>query len=101
MNENQKLVRAGLSFVLVLVLIIGTAFGINLPFDADDVMLEETEKVEVDMEAPVEDTVDNSSQDSAPVDEDVEDVDNSGEVEVTEPSEDDNTVTEEGDKENA
>lgn len=168
-TEARKTAKTVIGFVLVLVLLGGALFGIDVPYDLGDVEnvvadetkapakeetqvpstdkvvetpeadepskdepvkdepvkdeptedtpvldepkddvppVEDTPAVEdnsenVNNDAPVEDTNDNVSTDNSATDETItDDVDASGDAEVTEPTEDDNTVTE-GDNENA
>ena len=120
--NKQSTVKTALSFVLVLVLIIGAIFGLEMPYDAEDVLPTDeapkpTEAPVVDetqedndnvVQAPVEDdentadegVTDEAPQDSTPTDEETEDVDNSADTTVAETTEDETTATE-GDVENA
>lgn len=117
MNETKSIVKTVLAFILTLVLIAGSLFGIDVPYDAGDLEGLETEGV-VDEQAPVEDEQDDvdvpvednantddgeqtdEPQDSTPTEDD-EVVDNSAEDEVADPTEDETDATEEGDVENA
>lgn len=121
MNNRRSTVKAALGFVLALVLIVGAMFGFKVPYEMDEVILEDTNEVvdnadnateaptnDNDVEVPVEDdndtedgVVEDVPQDSAPTDEKTDDVDNSADVEVAEPTEDNKTATEKGDVENA
>jgi hypothetical protein len=116
MNETKSIVKTVLAFILTLVLIAGSLFGIDVPYDVGDLEGLETEGV-VDEQAPVEDeqndvdvpAEDNANtedgeqtdepQDSTPTEDD-EVVDNSAEDEVADPAEDETDATE-GDVENA
>jgi hypothetical protein len=120
--NKQSTVKTALSFVLVLVLIIGAIFGLEMPYDAEDVLptdeatkpteapvVDETQEDNDDVvQVPVEDdentvddgVVDDVPQDSAPTDTEQEDVDNSAETDVAEPTEDETSATE-GEVENA
>ena len=122
MNDARSTVKTLLSFVLVIVLIVGALFGINLPYDAEDIVAPDEvttipqdntndEKQEDNngvVEVPVEDddnTVDEGvvneiPQVSTPTEVQTENVDNSADGEVAEPTEDNKTATE-GDVENA
>jgi hypothetical protein len=127
-TEARKTAKTALGFLLVLVLLFATFFGLDVPYGVEDVIPEDTqvetqapieneqtneevqapeteapvENEDANKDVPVEDTtVEDTPQASAPVENENENVDNSGESNVTEPTEDDNTVTEEGDVENA
>lgn len=131
-TEARKTAKTVLGFLLVVGLLIGAFFGLDVPYDVEDVVPNETTTAETtappadettaptedqkpaddenaDVEVPVEDVVDTEDsatqddvpQDSTPTEDNDENVDNSVDTEVTEPTEDENTVTEEGDVENA
>lgn len=99
MNETKKTVKTVLSFVLVLVLIVGTLFGINLPYGSEDVPLDNTDGVtgEVSTDvAPNKEQTETPNEDVPTVDAPVVDeptvetpIDDTNDVET--PVEDENT----------
>ena len=119
-TEARKTAKTILGFLLVVGLLIGALFGLDVPYEVEDVIPEDTTNVEIettvdenengdnaDTDVPVEDTentddgvIDDVPQDSTPTDTETEDVDNSVDTEVAEPTEDETTATE-GDVENA
>lgn len=125
MNETKSTVKTALSFVLVIVLIVGALFGIKLPYDAEDVAPTDEVTDVTETEAPVDDekqedndnvgevpveddenTVDDGvtddvPQESAPTDIVEDEADNSGDTDVAEPTEDETVDATEGDVENA
>lgn len=128
MNDAKSTVKTALSFVLVVVLIVATLFGIKVPYGIEDVAPEAdatveangevapdttdetenapTEEVETptteDVEQqPTDEVVTDAPQETTPTENEiVEDVEISGEGEVAEPTETEQPATE-GDVENA
>ena len=93
MNETKKTVKTALSFVLVIVLIVGTLFGIDLPIQTDTVPPQtdvgtNTPADTTQPQAPTEDApvVDTPVVDAPTVETPVDDV-----TEVETPVEDDST----------
>lgn len=68
MNETKSTVKTVLSFVLVLVLIVGTLFGIDVPYDENDIDIEGivTEEPTVEDEQPETDDITNGVPEETP-----------------------------------
>ena len=103
MNDAKITVKKALSFVLVVVLIVATLFGLDVPFDFEDVA-NETENTAQEVvvtdenndkktHPPTDEVETDTPQETAPTD-DVEDAEGSVNGEVAEPNQPQDTATE-------
>lgn len=118
MNETRSMVKSALGLILALVVVVGGIYGFNVKVEVQDTEVEAQETTAVEAPkattATVAQTTDDESEAtqpvatqepmsttvSTPVVDEQPDVDNSADTEVTEPTEEEQTVTE-GEVENA
>jgi hypothetical protein len=107
MNDAKITVKTALSFVLVVVLIVATLFGIEVPYDWNDVSQETAQEVVVtdqntDKEStPSAEKVEQGTpQETAPTEDAIEDAEDSVVGEVADQTEPQNSATK-GDVKNA
>ncbi len=101
MNDAKITVKNALSFVLVVVLIVATLFGLEVPYDWNDVSQENAQEVVVtdentnkESKPPATDEVaQDTPQESAPTEDVIEDAEDSVNGEVAEPTESQNSAT--------